>query len=72
MGHDLPNLPDVGALSRPDDEATEASADLLPPHVAERAARLEPAALRSALRLARALSPFALPVEVGTEVEVTT
>ena len=67
MGHDLPNLPDVGALSRLDDEATEASADLLPPHVAERAARLEPAAVRSALRLARALSPFALPVQDGVE-----
>ena len=74
MGHDLPNLPDAGALSRLDDEATEASADLLPPHVAERAARLEPAAVRSALRLARALSPFALPVQDAaddpTEVEV--
>ena len=82
MGHDLPNLPDVSTLSRLDDEATEASADLLPPHVAERAARLEPAAVRSALRLARALSPFALPVEDGpvedvaddvvTDLEVTT
>jgi 3,4-dihydroxy 2-butanone 4-phosphate synthase/GTP cyclohydrolase II len=59
MGHDLPNLP-----SSLDDELTEASADALPAAVSERAARLEPAAVRSALRLAhaRALSPFALPV----------
>jgi 3,4-dihydroxy 2-butanone 4-phosphate synthase/GTP cyclohydrolase II len=56
MGHDLPGLPPL------DDEMTEASADLLPPQVAERAARLEPASVRSALRLARALSPFAQPV----------
>ena len=57
MGHDLPGLPPL------DDEATEASADALPAHVSERAARLEPAAVRSALRLARALSPFAEPVD---------
>jgi 3,4-dihydroxy 2-butanone 4-phosphate synthase/GTP cyclohydrolase II len=56
MGHDLPDLP------RFDDEVTEASADALPAHVGERAARLEPAAVRSALRLARALSPLAIPV----------
>ncbi|HWB65684.1 MAG TPA: bifunctional 3,4-dihydroxy-2-butanone-4-phosphate synthase/GTP cyclohydrolase II [Mycobacteriales bacterium] len=56
MGHDLPGLP--GGL---DDEVTEASADALPAAVGERAARLEPAAVRSALRLARALSPFAMP-----------
>jgi 3,4-dihydroxy 2-butanone 4-phosphate synthase / GTP cyclohydrolase II len=55
MGHDLPGLPPL------DDEATEASADALPSHVGERAARLEPAAVRSALRMARALSPFAQP-----------
>jgi 3,4-dihydroxy 2-butanone 4-phosphate synthase/GTP cyclohydrolase II len=55
MGHDLPDLP------RLDDEVTEASADRLPTHVGERAARLEPGAVRSALRLARALSPFAEP-----------
>jgi 3,4-dihydroxy 2-butanone 4-phosphate synthase/GTP cyclohydrolase II len=57
MGHDLPGLPPL------DDEVTEASADILPVQVTERAARLEPAAVRSALRLARALSPLALPVE---------
>jgi 3,4-dihydroxy 2-butanone 4-phosphate synthase / GTP cyclohydrolase II len=57
MGHDLPGLPPL------DDEATEASADLLPAHVSERAARLEPAAVRNAMRLARALSPFAEPVD---------
>jgi 3,4-dihydroxy 2-butanone 4-phosphate synthase/GTP cyclohydrolase II len=56
MGHDLPDLP-----AAVDDEATEASADLLPTAVSERAARLEPDAVRSALRLAHALSPFALP-----------
>ncbi|MDQ1695014.1 MAG: 3,4-dihydroxy 2-butanone 4-phosphate synthase / cyclohydrolase [Frankiaceae bacterium] len=56
MGHDLPGLPPL------DDEVTEASADALPTQVGERAARLEPAAVRSALRMARALSPFALPV----------
>jgi 3,4-dihydroxy 2-butanone 4-phosphate synthase / GTP cyclohydrolase II len=56
MGHDLPGLP------RLDDEVTEASADALPAHVGERAARLEPAAVRSAIRIARALSPLALPV----------
>jgi 3,4-dihydroxy 2-butanone 4-phosphate synthase / GTP cyclohydrolase II len=55
MGHDLPGLPPL------DDELTEASADALPTRVGERAARLEPAAVRSALRLARALSPFAEP-----------
>jgi 3,4-dihydroxy 2-butanone 4-phosphate synthase / GTP cyclohydrolase II len=55
MGHDLPGLPPL------DDEATEASADALPSHVGERAARLEPAAVRRALRMARALSPFAQP-----------
>jgi 3,4-dihydroxy 2-butanone 4-phosphate synthase/GTP cyclohydrolase II len=60
MGHDLPNLPAL------DEEATEASADLLPPQVSERAARLEPDALRSALRLARSLSPFALPALVDS------
>jgi 3,4-dihydroxy 2-butanone 4-phosphate synthase/GTP cyclohydrolase II len=60
MGHDLPNLPATF-----DDELTEASADALPAAVSERAARLEPEAVSSALRLAhaRALSPFALPVE---------
>jgi 3,4-dihydroxy 2-butanone 4-phosphate synthase / GTP cyclohydrolase II len=59
MGHDLPNLP-----TTVDEELTEASADALPAAVSERAARLEPAAVSSALRLAdaRALSPFALPV----------
>jgi 3,4-dihydroxy 2-butanone 4-phosphate synthase/GTP cyclohydrolase II len=56
MGHDLPNLP--GGI---DEEVTEASADALPTAVSERAARLEPDAVRSALRLAHALSPFALP-----------
>ena len=67
MGHDLPGLPPL------DEEATEASADLLPPQVSERAARLEPAAVRSALRLARSLSPFALPVvSADDELEVTT
>jgi 3,4-dihydroxy 2-butanone 4-phosphate synthase/GTP cyclohydrolase II len=55
MGHDLPGLP------RLDDEVTEASADALPAQVRERAGRLEPAAIRSALRLARALSPLAMP-----------
>jgi 3,4-dihydroxy 2-butanone 4-phosphate synthase/GTP cyclohydrolase II len=67
MGHDLPNLP-----SSLDDELTEASADALPAAVSERAARLEPAAVRSALRLAhaRALSPFALPVIDDEAVEV--
>jgi hypothetical protein len=62
MGHDLPDLPAVL-----DDELTEASADALPAAVSERAARLEPAAVSSALRLAhaRALSPFALPVMDG-------
>jgi 3,4-dihydroxy 2-butanone 4-phosphate synthase/GTP cyclohydrolase II len=55
MGHDLPGLPVL------DDEMTEASADALPPQVGERAARLDPGAVRSALRLARALSPFAEP-----------
>jgi 3,4-dihydroxy 2-butanone 4-phosphate synthase/GTP cyclohydrolase II len=62
MGHDLPDLPAVL-----DDELTEASADALPAAVSERAARLEPAAVSSALRLAhaRALSPFALPVLDG-------
>ena len=59
MGHDLPGLPPL------DDEATEASADMLPTQVGERAARLDPAAVRSALRLARALSPLALPVIDG-------
>jgi 3,4-dihydroxy 2-butanone 4-phosphate synthase/GTP cyclohydrolase II len=59
MGHDLPNLP-----ASFDEEMTEASADALPAAVTERAARLEPTAVSSALRLAhaRALSPFALPV----------
>jgi 3,4-dihydroxy 2-butanone 4-phosphate synthase / GTP cyclohydrolase II len=56
MGHDLPGLPPL------DDEVTEASADALPTQVGERAARLDPAAVRSALRMARALSPFAEPV----------
>jgi 3,4-dihydroxy 2-butanone 4-phosphate synthase/GTP cyclohydrolase II len=55
MGHDLPGLPVL------DDEVTEASADALPAQVGERAARLDPAAVRSALRMARALSPFATP-----------
>jgi len=55
MGHDLPGLP------RLDEEVTEASADALPAYIGERAARLEPAAVRSALRLAHALSPFAVP-----------
>jgi len=67
MGHDLPNLPDLQSLPPLDEEATEASADLLPPQVSERAARLEPAAVRSALRLARELSPFALPVDAFGE-----
>ena len=44
MGHDLPNLP-----ATVDDEVTEASADALPAAVTERAARLEPTAVRSAL-----------------------
>jgi 3,4-dihydroxy 2-butanone 4-phosphate synthase/GTP cyclohydrolase II len=56
MGHDLPGLPPL------DDEATEASADALPLQVKERAARLEPGAVWNALRVARALSPFAEPV----------
>jgi 3,4-dihydroxy 2-butanone 4-phosphate synthase/GTP cyclohydrolase II len=60
MGHDLPNLPGI------DDEATEASADVLPAAVSERAAMLEPDAVRSALKLAQALSPFALPVTAST------
>jgi 3,4-dihydroxy 2-butanone 4-phosphate synthase/GTP cyclohydrolase II len=62
MGHDLPNLPTTF-----DDEPTEASADLLPAAISERAARLEPTAVSSALRLAhaRALSPFAIPVLDG-------
>jgi 3,4-dihydroxy 2-butanone 4-phosphate synthase/GTP cyclohydrolase II len=63
MGHDLPNLPPTI-----DEEVTEASADALPAVVTERAARLEPTAVSSALRLAhaRALSPFALPALDGT------
>jgi 3,4-dihydroxy 2-butanone 4-phosphate synthase/GTP cyclohydrolase II len=64
MGHDLPGLPPL------DDEVTEASADVLPTQVGERAARLEPAAVRSALRLARALSPFAQPVVTDDVAEV--
>jgi 3,4-dihydroxy 2-butanone 4-phosphate synthase / GTP cyclohydrolase II len=64
MGHDLPDLPE---LPRLDDEVTEASADPLPTQVKERAARLEPASVRSALRLARALSPFAEPVVDGDD-----
>jgi 3,4-dihydroxy 2-butanone 4-phosphate synthase/GTP cyclohydrolase II len=60
MGHDLPDLPAVV-----DDEATEASADLLPAAVSERAARDNPDAVRSALKLAQALSPFARPVLDG-------
>jgi len=63
MGHDLPGLP------RLDDEVTEASADALPAQVRERAGRLEPAAIRSALRLARALSPFAVPAVDGDDIE---
>jgi 3,4-dihydroxy 2-butanone 4-phosphate synthase / GTP cyclohydrolase II len=55
MGHDLPGLPRV------DEEVTEASADALPAYIPERAALLEPAAVRSALRLAHALSPLAVP-----------
>ena len=55
MGHDLPGLP------RLDEEVTEASADALPAYIPERAARLEPAAVRSALELAHTLSPFAVP-----------
>jgi 3,4-dihydroxy 2-butanone 4-phosphate synthase/GTP cyclohydrolase II len=66
MGHDLPQNLELG-LPPLDDEATEASADLLPPQVSERAARLEPAAVRSALRLARELSPFAVPVAGADE-----
>jgi 3,4-dihydroxy 2-butanone 4-phosphate synthase/GTP cyclohydrolase II len=61
MGHDLPDLPP------PDVEVTEASADRLPTTVTERAARLEPDALRSALRLARELSPLAVPVQLPDE-----
>jgi 3,4-dihydroxy 2-butanone 4-phosphate synthase / GTP cyclohydrolase II len=64
MGHDLPGLPPL------DDEVTEASADVLPTQVGERAARLEPQAVRSALRLARALSPFAQPVNTDDVAEV--
>jgi 3,4-dihydroxy 2-butanone 4-phosphate synthase/GTP cyclohydrolase II len=67
MGHDLPDLPPTGDL-----EATEASADTLPVTVMARAMRLEPAAVRSAIRAARALSPFAQPAEVppdGTEAD---
>jgi 3,4-dihydroxy 2-butanone 4-phosphate synthase / GTP cyclohydrolase II len=64
MGHDLPGLPPL------DDEVTEASADVLPTQVGERAARLEPQAVRSALRLARALSPFAQPVHTDDVAEV--
>jgi 3,4-dihydroxy 2-butanone 4-phosphate synthase / GTP cyclohydrolase II len=55
MGHDLPGLPRV------DEEVTEASADALPAYIPERAALLEPAAVRSALRLAHELSPLAVP-----------
>jgi 3,4-dihydroxy 2-butanone 4-phosphate synthase/GTP cyclohydrolase II len=55
MGHDLPGLPPL------DDEVTEASADALPAEVVERAVRREPDAVNRALRLARALSPFAEP-----------
>jgi 3,4-dihydroxy 2-butanone 4-phosphate synthase/GTP cyclohydrolase II len=62
MGHDLPGLPALPGAATGDDEATEASADALPPGVGERAARLEPEAVRSALRLAHELSPFAEPV----------
>jgi 3,4-dihydroxy 2-butanone 4-phosphate synthase / GTP cyclohydrolase II len=61
MGHDLPNLPPL------DLEATEASADVLPPQVAERAARMEPSAVRSAMRLAKSLSPFAEPAGVDSD-----
>jgi 3,4-dihydroxy 2-butanone 4-phosphate synthase/GTP cyclohydrolase II len=57
MGHDLPGLP-----AFIDDEVTEASADTLPAAVSERAVRDNPDAVRSALRLAHALSPFARPV----------
>ena len=57
MGHDLPGLPPVA-----EEEATEASADVLPAVVAERAARAEPDVYRAAVRMAYALSPFALPV----------
>jgi 3,4-dihydroxy 2-butanone 4-phosphate synthase / GTP cyclohydrolase II len=59
MGHDLPGLPPL------DDEMTEASADALPPQVGERAARLDPGAVWNALRMARALSPFAEPALNG-------
>ena len=58
MGHDIPDLPPLV-----DEEVTEASADALPAAVAERAARAEPDIYRSAVRMAYALSPFALPVE---------
>jgi 3,4-dihydroxy 2-butanone 4-phosphate synthase / GTP cyclohydrolase II len=59
MGHDLPDLPPPAV----EEEVTEASADVLPIAVIERAARMEPAAVTNAVRAAHALSPFALPVE---------
>jgi 3,4-dihydroxy 2-butanone 4-phosphate synthase/GTP cyclohydrolase II len=57
MGHDIPGLPAV------DEEATEASADVLPVAVTERAAGAQPGSVLSAVRMAHALSPFASPVE---------
>jgi 3,4-dihydroxy 2-butanone 4-phosphate synthase/GTP cyclohydrolase II len=63
MGHDLPDLPPPPIF----EDATEASADVLPVAVGERAARVEPAAVRSAVRLAHALSPFALPARPAVE-----
>jgi hypothetical protein len=62
MGHDIPDLP-----PRDDEEVTEASADGLPTAVAERAARAEPDIYRAAVRMAYALSPFALPVQDAEE-----
>jgi 3,4-dihydroxy 2-butanone 4-phosphate synthase/GTP cyclohydrolase II len=53
MGHDIPDLPTY------DDEATEASADALPPAVTQPAAAAEPEAVRNAVWAVRALSPFA-------------
>ncbi|HVW79707.1 MAG TPA: bifunctional 3,4-dihydroxy-2-butanone-4-phosphate synthase/GTP cyclohydrolase II [Mycobacteriales bacterium] len=57
MGHDIPDLPPIA-----EDEVTEASADVLPVAVTERAAKAEPDIYRTAVRMAYALSPFALPV----------
>jgi 3,4-dihydroxy 2-butanone 4-phosphate synthase/GTP cyclohydrolase II len=68
MGHDLPDLP----ASPLDDEDTEASADALPSAVGARAVRSDPAEIRTALRWAHALSPFALPAEGDAAESVAT